>query len=113
MQGDDVEKVSLGYYENVEETKKGIALEKLVECVNMSSWCKIGVYDIDFGWGKPIWAANFFPRDSDPNTPLLLNTVMLMDTKCGTGIEVWMSIDEQYVAEFDKNEELHILTGVL
>ncbi|KAL2323176.1 hypothetical protein Fmac_027555 [Flemingia macrophylla] len=28
-----------------------------VNYLNYSSWCNFGLYDVDFGWGKPIWVS--------------------------------------------------------
>ncbi|KAL5543781.1 hypothetical protein UlMin_007565 [Ulmus minor] len=63
-----------------------------------SSWCKFPVYEIDFGWGKPIWVSNgvFSPT----------NIIVLGDTKCGTGIEAWVTLDAQVMALFEQDEEL-------
>ena len=63
-----------------------------------SSWCKFPVYEIDFGWGKPIWVSNgvFSPT----------NTIVLGDTKCGTGIEAWVTLNAQVMALFEQDEEL-------
>ncbi|CAI9776360.1 unnamed protein product [Fraxinus pennsylvanica] len=97
----------IGYYKNLEETKAVIPEEGI--CLFFSSWCRFGVYDIDFGWGKPIWAANsVWPDSFSPK----INQVTLLDTKFGDGIEAWVTIGEQFAAAFQENEELRTLTSL-
>ncbi|KAL5543783.1 hypothetical protein UlMin_007567 [Ulmus minor] len=64
----------------------------------VSSWCNFSLYEMDFGWGKPIWISNgvFMSR----------NLIILGDTKCGTGIEAWVALDPQVMALFELDEEL-------
>nr|Q94FT4.1 RecName: Full=Salutaridinol 7-O-acetyltransferase; Short=salAT [Papaver somniferum]AAK73661.1 salutaridinol 7-O-acetyltransferase [Papaver somniferum]AKJ85665.1 SAT salutaridinol 7-O-acetyltransferase [synthetic construct] len=71
-----------------------------VEVINfwISSWCRMGLYEIDFGWGKPIWVT------VDPNIKPNKNCFFMNDTKCGEGIEVWASFLEDDMAKF----ELHL-----
>ncbi|XP_022850645.1 vinorine synthase-like [Olea europaea var. sylvestris] len=95
------EKGCPGYYENLEKTSQRIPKESGILC--FSSWCKFGIYDIDFGWGRPIWASNCVPAYSES---LLLNSVTLMDTRSGDGIEALVILDEKYVAAFENNKEL-------
>ncbi|KAI3464703.1 hypothetical protein Pfo_021366 [Paulownia fortunei] len=92
-----------GYYENLEELRKGIPEE--ANWFAFSSWAKIGLYDIDFGWGKPVWLSGFVSGDSDSVLP---NSATLMETRSGDGIEAWMILDEKYVASFENNEDLQI-----
>ncbi|KAH6827697.1 hypothetical protein C2S53_018431 [Perilla frutescens var. hirtella] len=49
-----------------------------------TSWRRFPVYDVDFGWGKPVWVST---------TPMpYANLVVLMDTPSGDGIEAWVTI---------------------
>ncbi|CAA3021232.1 vinorine synthase-like [Olea europaea subsp. europaea] len=105
IQGDEG---MIGYIKNLEETNALIPGE--ANCLNFSSWCNFGVYDIDFGWGKPIWVANYVSTDSC-NSPKL-NDVMFLDTRDGKGMEVYVTIGEQYAAAFDKIEELQSLISI-
>ncbi|KAL5543772.1 hypothetical protein UlMin_007556 [Ulmus minor] len=63
-----------------------------------SSWCNFPFYEMDFGWGKPIWVSNgvFSSR----------NVIVLEDTKCGTGIEAWVNLAPQIMSLFERDEEL-------
>lgn len=49
-----------------------------------SSWCRFPMYEVDFGWGKPLWACT---------TALPLNNLaILISTRDGDGIEAWINL---------------------
>ncbi|KAL3533129.1 hypothetical protein ACH5RR_006650 [Cinchona calisaya] len=48
-----------------------------------TSWCRFPIYEVNCGWGKPISVC----------TPALPgDMVILMNTRCGEGIEAWISM---------------------
>lgn len=61
-------------------------------CV-FTSVCRFPYYEIDFGWGKPAWVSSV----EKPN-----DIVLMMDTKCGTGIEAWVSLEEKEMLIFQQ-----------
>ncbi|KAI9187221.1 hypothetical protein LWI28_025684 [Acer negundo] len=63
-----------------------------------SSFCRFPIYEADFGRGKPTWVA----IGSLPYKNLLV----LMDTKDGDGIEVWVQLTEEDMAKFEADQEL-------
>lgn len=70
-----------------------------------TSWCKLGFYDADFGWGKPVWVSSM-----DSSIPFFMNLIVLMDTRCGTGIEAWITLDEQEMSILENNQEFQAFT---
>lgn len=58
------------------------------------SWCKIGFYEGDFGWGKPIWI----------NSVKCPCGFHFMDSADGKGIEVWTGLPEENIKLLEKNE---------
>ncbi|KAI3975855.1 hypothetical protein MKX01_030700 [Papaver californicum] len=60
--------------------------------LGFSSWCRFPIYEADFGWGKPTWASI--------GTIALRNTVFLMDTKSGDGIEAFVNMTKEDMDEF-------------
>ncbi|GMN27271.1 hypothetical protein TIFTF001_044103 [Ficus carica] len=50
------------------------------------------------GWeAKTVWVANGM---------FIKNLFILLDTKCGQGIEAWVTLEEKQMAKFDEDEEL-------
>lgn len=54
--------------------------------------CRMPLYETEFGWGKPEWVT--IPE-------MHLEIVFLLDTKCGTGIEALVSMDEADMLQFE------------
>ncbi|KAI3745709.1 hypothetical protein L6452_08115 [Arctium lappa] len=73
-----------------------------MDVFNFTSWCKMGFYDIDFGWGKPCWLTGAI----GDGCPVFLNLIQLVDTKCGEGIEVWVNLSEEEMEILQGNSEL-------
>jgi shikimate O-hydroxycinnamoyltransferase len=72
-----------------------------------SSWCNLGFYEADFGWGKPIWISSIGSSD-----PVFLNLTILVDTRLGDGIEAWVALDEQDMARLVCNPKLLIFASL-
>ncbi|CAL1360691.1 unnamed protein product [Linum trigynum] len=55
----------------------------------VSSVIRLGLYDVDFGWGNPVWVS--MARFADN----INNLVALMDSPTGYGVEAWIALHEQ------------------
>ncbi|KAJ8421212.1 hypothetical protein Cgig2_028025 [Carnegiea gigantea] len=60
---------------------------------------KFPFYDVNFGWGKPTWVCTV-------TTPFK-NVAILLSTRCGEGIEAWISTTEEDMALLERDLELH------
>ncbi|CAN0924242.1 Stemmadenine O-acetyltransferase [Linum grandiflorum] len=69
--------------------------------LGFSSWCRMGFYGSDFGWGDPVWISSYGLEGS-----VFLNLVMLADTRCGKGIEAWVTMDEAEIAAMAADPEM-------
>ncbi|KAK7392511.1 hypothetical protein VNO78_20952 [Psophocarpus tetragonolobus] len=94
----------------VEHSKKLIeiassvaTLTKGVNFIYFTSWCNFGFHDVDYGWGKPIWASSIFDSLDDS---LHFNSVILMDTPSGNGIEAWVDLNEDEMVILQDDKEL-------
>ncbi|CAK9155837.1 unnamed protein product [Ilex paraguariensis] len=79
--------------ENAQRFEKG-------EMVSFSftSLCRFRLYDVDFGWGRPVKVGS---------TRLTFkNLVTFMDTREGDGIEAWLNLEEGDMVKFEVDEEL-------
>ncbi|XP_057767473.1 stemmadenine O-acetyltransferase-like [Salvia miltiorrhiza] len=87
IDGDFIRQVENGEYLNVLSRSVDLFMKGGVEFCNFSSWCRFPVYEVDFGWGKPVWVCT---------TALpFKNLVILMSTPCGEGIEAWVNVVEE------------------
>lgn len=91
-----------GIDENLEDLRKAIPEE--ANWFSFNSWVNIGLYDVDFGWGRLIWLSGVVSGHSESKVPN--NMATLMDTRSGDGIETLVILDEKYVSGFENNEVL-------
>ncbi|KAK7343858.1 hypothetical protein VNO77_12938 [Canavalia gladiata] len=64
----------------------------------LTSWCGLDFSELDFGWGKPLWAG---VRGGDQET--LPNVAVIMETDEGT--EAWLTMEMQHIANLEKDME--------
>nr|WES72146.1 acylglucose acyltransferase 1 [Solanum nigrum] len=78
----------------------GILFPQL-DTYNFSSWCNFGLYDVDFGWGKPIFIAPFI----EPISSLNMHQIILVENGRNDGIEAWILRSNEEMIELEKDEE--------
>ncbi|XP_050277923.1 stemmadenine O-acetyltransferase-like [Quercus robur] len=76
----------------------GKVLTEDVVPFNFSSWCRFPMYEVDFGWGNPMWIGLV-------SLPFK-NVVVFIDTKSGDGIEAWVNLKEEDMTKFEGDTEL-------
>ncbi|XP_050233400.1 stemmadenine O-acetyltransferase-like [Mercurialis annua] len=104
LQGD---KGLVKLYERVKEMRTSVIAPPGLSCevdqIKFVSWCKLGLYEIDFGWGKPSWATNCFDTFDGSEIMFGGSAFYLMDTKEEKGIEVWAFLDEKDMLLLEKD----------
>ncbi|KAI8014020.1 Stemmadenine O-acetyltransferase [Camellia lanceoleosa] len=87
------------------ETVKGMSktLGKEADCLAITSLVNFGLYEVDFGWGKPMWIS---PVGLGESRPVFLDIVILVETKSGDGIEAWAFLEEQVMDILQSDTEL-------
>ncbi|KAL3623280.1 hypothetical protein CASFOL_032096 [Castilleja foliolosa] len=73
-------------------------VEREEEGFLFSSWARFPFYEVDFGWGKPSWVGT--------SALLLKNLAILMTTKSGDDIEVWINLLPENVKTFENQFKL-------
>ncbi|CAI0387081.1 unnamed protein product [Linum tenue] len=66
--------------------------------VGISSIVGIRLYDVDFGWGKPGWVSMTTYANQAPNS------VLLMPSPKGHGMEAWVTLGEQEIAMLQRDD---------
>ncbi|CAN6878229.1 unnamed protein product [Brassica oleracea] len=72
-----------------------------IDLYTMSSWCRKPFYEVDFGWGNPVWIG---PASHNIYDNVVF--VVLMDSKDGEDVEAWVGIPKQDMTTFLCDEEL-------
>ncbi|GFP78718.1 vinorine synthase [Phtheirospermum japonicum] len=93
--GDAFLKYYSGNEENDPEFKEG---KTILEVCGFTSWYRLPAYEVDYGWGKPVWVSIIGVPQK--------NLVFFLGTKSGDGIEAWVSMVEQYVAKIETSYHL-------
>lgn len=92
IQGDQRFAVVTGTSDNLRNMYSDEKPELYICC----TWCGLGFYDVDFGWGKPIWVIN---PVQDKLRIMYPNAIGLMDSKPGDGIEAMMFLPDTHMAK--------------
>ncbi|KAL0455809.1 UNVERIFIED_CONTAM: Stemmadenine O-acetyltransferase [Sesamum latifolium] len=75
-----------------------------LEYCSFSSWCRFPVYEVDYGWGNPIWLGT---------TALpLKNLTVLVDSRRGEGIEAWVNMKQDNLEMLETQIKLIPSTGL-
>ncbi|RWR74325.1 vinorine synthase [Cinnamomum micranthum f. kanehirae] len=69
-----------------------------VHLCHFSSWCRFPFYEVDFGWGKPIWV-------SICTIPIKTSAVFI-GRRWDDGMEVWVNMEADEMAKFEQDQEL-------
>ncbi|XP_074383053.1 epi-neemfruitin B synthase L1AT-like [Apium graveolens] len=86
---------------NVNEVHEDMGNEE-VNVSLFTSLCRMPLYETEFGWGKPEWVT--IPE-------MTLEIVFLLDTKCGTGIEAIVSLNEKDMLLFELDPSITAFTS--
>ena len=68
-----------------------------------TSWCRFPFYQMDFGWGKPVWLSRI---------PWAYQSTFLMDAEDGDGIEAWVCFNKQDLPLFLQDEDILPFTSI-
>ncbi|KFK25464.1 hypothetical protein AALP_AA8G118200 [Arabis alpina] len=70
-----------------------------IDLYTMTSWCRKPFYEVDFGWGSPVWIG--FASHNENRV-----LVALIDSKDGLGVEACINLPEQDMAVFLRDQDL-------
>lgn len=62
----------------------------------------MGLYEVNFGWGKPAWVSLVPPN---------IELTILNDTKSGDGIEAWLNLDEKDMIQLQQDPDIMAFTS--
>ncbi|PNT34643.1 hypothetical protein POPTR_005G028200v4 [Populus trichocarpa] len=73
-----------------------------VDIFRFTSWCRVGLYEVNFGWGKPAWVSLVPPN---------IELTILNDTKSGDGIEAWLNLHEKDMIQLQQDPDIMAFTS--
>ncbi|KAL3812405.1 hypothetical protein ACJIZ3_013673 [Penstemon smallii] len=71
---------------------------KDVEITSVTNMCNGMMYEINFGWGRPVYVS---VGDGESYAPSMKNSVILMDTIYRDEIEAWVTLSEDDMTVFE------------
>lgn len=74
---------------------------KRVDVHLCASWCGLPLYEADFGWGKPVWVSSSNKYE----------VIHLIENKFGDGVDAWVSLYEDDMAEFEQDQDILAFTS--
>nr|GMC83527.1 acetyl-CoA-benzylalcohol acetyltransferase-like [Ipomoea batatas] len=99
--GDEISRAAIKAFKEVHETMAAGGHGE-VDAFICSSWCRFGLYEADFGWGKPACVS------ANSRSEMFL----LMDSSGGDeGIDVWVSMDEPKMQLLQQDPHIIALTS--
>ncbi|KAJ0094105.1 hypothetical protein Patl1_16846 [Pistacia atlantica] len=84
--------------ECLKDARKVYYSNKNLDVYTCTSWCWNPVYQVDFVWGRPEWVTT--------TNNGMKNSILLMDTRDGLGIEALVTLEQQDMAVFERDDEL-------
>ncbi|XP_038699522.1 stemmadenine O-acetyltransferase-like [Tripterygium wilfordii] len=106
LQGEGGKETFCAYWKGRQESFSK-ALAKGVEPIGFNSWCNAGLFDADYGWGKPLWVPVVTFAIASPQI-----FIQLTDTRHGNGVEAWVVLDVEAMSLLEHDKELLSLASV-
>ena len=100
INSDTVKKLQTGeeYSKLLNRSKENRSTTGDIENFIFSSRCRFPVYEVDYGWGKPVWVC--------PIGKSTKNRLTLMSTRSGDGVEAWVTMLEEDMTMLESNHEM-------
>ncbi|GJV07807.1 stemmadenine O-acetyltransferase [Tanacetum coccineum] len=109
---ESIAKINLDYIESLKGAKGHKAFDEMNDllngmeegrCLFASSMLNSGIYETDFGWGKPIW---FYPMNPGSRGTGIPGAVVFTDVLTGGGVEAIMSLSREEMEIFERDPEI-------
>ena len=78
--------------------QSGELVPKNVEVFRFISWANYRLDEADFGWGMPFWVSTA--------ALAFKNIIIFIETRLNSGLEAWVTMEEQDMDIFEQNQEL-------
>lgn len=89
-------------FTSLSELMGSICTNDKIKIYRFTSWCNMGFYDVNFGWGNPIWVAHMGNIMDGYRSK---QQFVFIESANGKGIELWLAGDEQEISVLEKDPE--------
>ncbi|XP_004240930.1 stemmadenine O-acetyltransferase-like [Solanum lycopersicum] len=90
-------------FESLSEVLESLSTNENIKTYRFTSWCNMGLYDVNFGWGKPVWVAHM--GDLPAANVRSKQQFVFIESASRQGIELWVASDEEEIRFLEKDAE--------
>nr|URS65388.1 akuammiline synthase [Alstonia scholaris] len=89
-------------FTSLSELLESVYTNEKIKIYRFTSTCNMGFYDVDFGWGKPVWVAHM----GNMVDYRCKQQIVFMETgHMSKDIELWLAAEEDELSVLEKNAE--------
>lgn len=94
-------------FESLSQVMGSVCANEKIKIYRFTSWCNMGFYDVNFGWGNPIWVAHMGNINSmDAECYRSKQQFVFIESGCnGKSIELWLAADEQQLSVLENDTD--------
>ncbi|XP_019260697.1 PREDICTED: vinorine synthase-like [Nicotiana attenuata] len=90
-------------FTTLNEWLESVSTNENIKIFRFTSWCNMGIYDVNYGWGKPIWVAHM--GDLDAANIRSKHQFVFLESACKEEIELWIASDDEEIRIVEKDPE--------
>ncbi|XP_070033595.1 stemmadenine O-acetyltransferase-like [Nicotiana tomentosiformis] len=90
-------------FTTLNEWLESVSTNENIKIFRFTSWCNMGIYDVNYGWGKPVWVAHM--GDLDAANIRSKHQFVFLESACKEGIELWIASDDEEIRVVEKDPE--------
>ncbi|KAM3397823.1 hypothetical protein P3S68_001337 [Capsicum galapagoense] len=90
-------------FTSLNEVLESLSTNENIKIFRFTSWCNMGLYDVNFGWGKPVWIAHM--GDLPDAHVISKQQFVFLESACQEGIELWIASNNEEIRVLEKDAE--------
>ncbi|PHT26933.1 hypothetical protein CQW23_33459 [Capsicum baccatum] len=90
-------------FESLNDVLESLSTNENIKIFRFTSWCNMGLYNVDFGWGKPVWISHM--GDLPDAHVRSKQQFVFLESPCHEGIELWIACDDEEIRVLEKDSE--------
>ncbi|KAM3264603.1 hypothetical protein P3L10_001597 [Capsicum annuum] len=90
-------------FTSLNKVLESLSTNENIKIFRSTSWCNMGLYDVNFGWGKPVWIAHM--GDLPDAHVISKQQFVFLESACQEGIELWIASNNEEIRVLEKDTE--------